>query len=64
MSRPSPKEQYVKVPCDCGRAGGQYLAHYELVRCDCGKFFWALQPRRDGPLVAFPWPGYTKREAA
>jgi hypothetical protein len=50
-------EQWVPVPCECGAKGGQYLAHYSLVRCSCGKYFWALQPKRGGPLVAFPWPG-------
>ena len=50
--------QYVAVKCDCPGRRGQYLRHYDKVRCpDCGLMFWALQPKRGGPLVSKPWPG-------
>ena len=42
----------------CEVKGGTYLSHYGVMRCSCGSFFWALQPRRDGPLVLFPHPGF------
>jgi hypothetical protein len=44
--------QWVPVKCDCGFNGGQYLRHYDKVRCACGVYYWALRPRRDGALVA------------
>lgn len=53
-------KQWVPGICDCGPRVGQYLAHYDVMRCSCGKFFWSLQPKRDGPLVMFPWPGLSK----
>jgi hypothetical protein len=49
--------QWVALNCDCGAGGGQYLAHWELCRCKCGRMFWALQPNAGGPLVARHWPG-------
>lgn len=65
MSTPAAKtECWVNVDCPCGKGGGEYLAHYALVRCSCGKMFWALQPKRDGPLLAFPHPGFVLKEAA
>ncbi len=57
-------EQYVSHTCGyCGSKGGAYLVHYELMRCGCGKMFWALRPHRDGPLVLFEWPGMPKTKA-
>lgn len=52
-------KQWVTIPCDCSPARkGQYLAHYEIVECgNCGSKWWVLQPQKDGPLVARPWPG-------
>lgn len=52
--------EWVGSRCACGHGGGARLKHYELMRCKCGKFEWALRPRRDGPLEAFPWPGPPK----
>ncbi len=57
-------EQYVTNTCEqCGKKGGAYLSHYEIMLCSCGKFHWALRPKRSGPLVAFPWPGHPKDRA-
>lgn len=54
---------YVRLECGfCGATGGQYMQHYGLLRCTCGRFFWALQPLRGGPLVLRPWPGRTRLE--
>jgi hypothetical protein len=50
-------EHYVSVQCDCGKKVGAYLKHYALMRCVCGFIWWALQPKADGPLKLFPWPG-------
>lgn|GEM_PF-4097585 len=56
--RPAPAEQFFTLPCDCRGKRGVKLGHYDIVRCpDCRCEFWALQPRRDGPLKLFPWPG-------
>jgi hypothetical protein len=50
--------QCLSFKCECGLKPGQYyLKHYEVCRCQCGRFFWALQPKRSGPLKAFIWPG-------
>lgn len=42
----------------CFKKGGAVLKHYDLMRCACGVFFWALQPLRDGPLELFQHPGF------
>lgn len=55
--RAEEKEQWVASICDCGFKGGAYLKHYGIMRCECGKFWWALRPERAGPLLAYPWPG-------
>lgn len=48
------EKQWVSVHCDeCGFKGRAYLAHYDGAVCRCGKRYWALQPKRGGPLVAF-----------
>ena len=47
----------VTLVCGCGFKGHASQVHYGRVRCKCGRLFWALRPRRDGPLVAFPLPG-------
>ncbi len=54
-----PPPQSVEIQCVCRRACAWRMAHYEVTRCTCGKGWWALQPKRNGPLVAFPWPGRT-----
>jgi len=54
-----PGSGWVSHTCGyCGSKGGAYLVHYDLMRCTCGKMFWALQPHRGGPLVLFEWPGF------
>jgi hypothetical protein len=48
---------YISHTCGfCGQRGGQYLRHYDIVRCSCGKVFWVLQPKRNGPLKLFIHP--------
>ena len=49
----------VEIRCVCRRTCAKHMAHYEVTRCVCGKDWWALQPKRNGPLVASPWPGRT-----
>lgn len=58
--------QPVRFKCACGHSSTEVAGHYDIVRCKCGKFQWALQPRRGGPLRFFPWPGpnLTKAELA
>lgn len=48
------KEQFLRTPC-C--KGAVYLKHYQIVRCDCGNYYWALQPNRGGDFVLDEWPG-------
>lgn len=56
---------YVRLECGfCQRKGGAYMGHYDLLRCVCGRAYWALQPHRGGPLVLVPWPGRDMAEAA
>lgn len=43
--------------CDCGTGGFFELRHWEVGRCGCGRFFWALEPKRGGPLVLYAWAG-------
>lgn len=53
-----PQVQYVRSPCECGVGGGwRMVQHYDVLRCRCGREFWAIRPKRNGPLVASPWPG-------
>ncbi len=55
------QRQRLSIRCECGSHCGQTLAHYEIVKCNCGNCYWALQPRRNGPLKLFPWPGDSRR---
>jgi hypothetical protein len=49
--------QRVVLECGfCGRKGGAYVEHYDLVRCGCGHLFWALQRRRSEPLMLLVHP--------
>jgi len=58
MSKTKAPTQFVRIACDsCGKVTGANLSHYDVVQCFCGNYFWALQPLRDGALVAFPWAG-------
>lgn len=52
-----PSVQFLRCPCDCGKPRGwRFVEHYDVVRCVCGNYFWALRPKRNGPLVAKPYP--------
>jgi hypothetical protein len=52
-------EQYVSLVCDrCQKKVGATVGHYGLLVCVCGKTYWALRPQRNGPLVAYPHPGF------
>jgi hypothetical protein len=49
--------QWLTLVCGfCEFRGGQYLEHYGKVKCRCGRVYWALQPKRPGPLKLFPHP--------
>jgi len=55
---------YISCECGwCGKKHGAHLRHYGILRTNCGHFLWALQPKRNGPLVLVPWPGLPGREA-
>lgn len=57
-AKPVQEARYVSHVCGfCGVKGGAYVNHYDMIRCSCGKMFWALQPQRGGPLIFFRWPG-------
>lgn len=49
--------QFMSIVCECEKKCGGYLRRYELVRCFCGRIYWALRPKRNGPMRLFPWPG-------
>ena len=47
----------MRITCDCETTFTSMLGHYQWTECPkCGKEWWALQPKRFGPLVAFPMP--------
>ena len=51
--------QLVTHKCDCGHKGQARMNHYDLCRCNnCGATWWALRPKRGGPLVAVLHPGF------
>ena len=45
--------------CTCGKTHTitTVVHHYDRVTLCCGSIVWAIQPKRDGPLVISPWPG-------
>ena len=49
--------QTLTVECPCLAVHCVTLQHYERVKVKCGRIYWALQPKRGGPLELFPWPG-------
>ena len=49
--------QFCQVDCVCGERHGQYLGHYDRMQASCGRVYWALQPKRNGHLQLFTWPG-------
>jgi hypothetical protein len=53
-------EQQIRLHCDeCDCTSNGKLAHYDVSRCPkCGKRYWALRPKRNGPLVLCPYPGH------
>ena len=58
---PSAKDptQLVTHKCDCGYKGQARMNHYDLCQCNnCGVRWWALRPKRGGPLVAVLHPGF------
>lgn len=65
-TRPIPVEETVTVDCACGKTHCFKIRHYDRLLLKCGRMMWALQPKRNGPLVMFPWPGppMSERELA
>jgi hypothetical protein len=59
-----PERQRLFWTCECGSALSAWLNHYDVAHCDCGRNWWALQPKRDGDLKIFPWPGRVKTPVA
>lgn len=50
-----PRERIEHV-CQCGNTIRVVIEHYQRVQCKrCDATYWALQPRRNGPLVLFPF---------
>lgn len=59
--------QTLTFACKCGRVHVmENIRHYDRIILECGRAVWALQPKRDGDLKLFPWPGpaLTAREMA
>lgn len=46
----------VAFACTCGSRWAQVVLHYDVVKCSCGVYWWALRPKRNGPLVAHRYP--------
>jgi len=44
-------------PCACGKIHCVEAAHYDRIITECGRTWFVLQPKRNGPLVLFPHPG-------
>ena len=51
------ESQNVAVKCQCGTLHRFRAQHYDRVIVECGRKYWTLQPRRDGPYLLKPWPG-------
>lgn len=47
----------MKRPCACGKIHIVEADHYDRIILDCGRKFFVLQPKRNGPLELRPWPG-------
>lgn len=47
----------LSVACPCGKTHTFCAGHYDRVLVSCGRPYWALRPRRNGPLQLYPWPG-------
>ena len=60
----APGTQLVSVACPCGVKHLFPANHYDRFIVSCGRRYWALQPKRNGELKLFPWPGenLTRRE--
>lgn len=59
-----PAPQKFRVSCECGKKLVGVFGHYDRKICPCGRGYWALQPKREGPLAIYPWPGpnFTRTE--
>ena len=44
-------------PCACGMIHRVEAEHYDRIQTQCGRKWFVLQPKRNGPLVLFPHPG-------
>lgn len=44
----------------CGKKHGAYMEHYQLLKASCGRIFWALRPKRNGPLALYLHPGFSR----
>lgn len=54
---PADKMQVGTGCCPCGKSHCFMLGHYDKAVAKCGRVYWALQPKRNGPLALYPWPG-------
>ena len=52
--------EMVNCRCECGMKWRQEMRHYDTIRCRCNLAVWALRPKRNGPLVCYQHPGYSK----
>ena len=51
-------ETIIIYDCTCGRIHQcTGVIHYGRYYLKCGRMVWALQPKRNGPLVLRTWPG-------
>ena len=55
---PAAARQRFAFNCEtCGVRNLAVLGHYDKTHCVCGKVYWALQPKRGGPLKLAVHPG-------
>jgi len=56
--QPELQGQNCAYMCKCGKVHTVTgIVHYGKYLLSCGAAVWALQPKRNGPLKLFPWPG-------
>lgn len=54
--------EWLTVKCKCGKTHSGEFTHYQIVRAKCGRSYWALQPKRNGPMKLFLHPESKDKE--
>lgn len=51
------RPQLATVKCKCGKQHTVSVYHYDAIIVDCGAQYFAVQPKRYGPMKLVPHPG-------